>query len=143
MEALSSQEQRQAALAAFDGYCNLYGKQLRWTTNPATGRWKRLKNGPVSYAQPKEWLPGRHPQSEWSFVYHGGELHSDATDIVFYSCGEPFYGVNQHCLSMVMCRFPLADFFAGKFSIQSLLTNWCATLQPWAWPGRAIRWPVF
>jgi hypothetical protein len=65
----------------------------------------------------------------------GGDKKTDATDIVFFAIGGPFYRVDQHDLSTVMCRFPLADFFAQRFSMQALLKNWCAMLQPWH--GRA------
>lgn len=135
MEAQSSKEQREAVLSVFDDYCDLYQNRLRWTTNPETGRWKKLKKGLADYLQPREWLLDKDPEERWSFVYHGGEKKTDATDIVFYACGEPFYRVDRHGLSMVVCRFPLADFFSQRFSIQSLLKDWCEMLKPWH--GRA------
>ncbi|MDR2819942.1 MAG: DUF3396 domain-containing protein [Desulfovibrio sp.] len=134
-EALSNSQQREAVLSIFNDYCDFYQKHLRWTTNPETGRWKKLKKGPADYLQPKEWLLDKAPGEGWAFVYHGGEKKTDATDIVFLASGRPFYGVEQHDLSTVACRFPLADFFAQRFSIQTLLKNWCALLQPWH--GRA------
>ena len=134
-EALRSRQQREAVLSIFNDYCGFYQERLRWTTNPETGRWKKLKKGPADYLQPKEWLLDKAPGEEWSFVYHGGEKKTDATDVVFYASGAPFYQIDQHDLSTVMCRFPLADFFAQRFSVQALLEKWCAMLQPWH--GRA------
>jgi hypothetical protein len=135
LETISSRLQREAALSAFNDYCDLYVDRLRWTTNPETGRWKKLKRGPADYLQPKEWLPDTDSAAEWSFVYHGGEQKTDATDLVFFARGQPYYGVEKHHLSMVACRFPLVDLFGQRFSVQSLLTKWCAMLQPWH--GRA------
>ena len=134
-EAFSSREQREAVLQVFDDYCGLYQDKLRWTTNPRTGVWKRLKHGIADYLQPKEWLQDTDSGDGWEFVYHGGEQKMDATDIMFYASGEPFYSVNHHCLSMAVCRFPLADVFGQRISIPNLMKKWCAMLQPWH--GRA------
>lgn len=52
-ENLSTPEQKGVVLDLFDDYTTMYESKLRWTANPKTGAWKKLKTGLSSYLQPK------------------------------------------------------------------------------------------
>ncbi|MDR1889834.1 MAG: DUF3396 domain-containing protein, partial [Zoogloeaceae bacterium] len=119
------------ALAIFDDYRELYGTQFRWTTNPKTGSWKKVKSGPAGYVSPHDWLPDAPVGDGWEFVFHGGDKKTDATDVAFYASGEPFYGVRDHDMSIVTCRFPIEDVVPRRFSLPTLLAKWCGLLRPW------------
>lgn len=122
------QDQKEAVLQIYDEYMALYDKSIRWTTNPKSGTWKRLKKGPADYAQPKDWL--LEAKGEYEILYHGGEKKTDATDIVFYAAGKAGYHVDSNTLSQIHCRFPVQDIFEGKVDLPALMRRWSALLKP-------------
>lgn len=127
---LNPPEQKEALLRIFDDYTALYGSRLRWTTNPKTGSFKKLSNGLDSYAVPGDWLLRTPQKRGFEFLYHGGERNTDASDLVFLAMGDPDYGVAAHDLSMVCCRFPLADVLEKRIDMVTLLCRWGSLLKP-------------
>lgn len=74
----------QSILDVFDDHADMTGNSYRWTQNPNTHKWKKLKNGVESYMHPREWLLTKSSY-RWSFIYHAGEKSSDSSDIEFYT----------------------------------------------------------
>ena len=106
---LSTPEQKKAVLQIFDEYMSVYGSRMTWTTNPATGAWKKLNGNVGSYMTPHDWLLSKPEDEGFSFLYHGGKKRTDASDITILAQANPDYGVNGHDLSTFSCRFPLKD----------------------------------
>lgn len=127
---LTSPQRREALLTIFDEYTALYGPRLNWTTNPATGAWKKLGGGIHNYMTPHEWLMNHTEGENYSFLYHGGKKRTDASDVSFMVMAEAWYGVERHDLSLVSCRFPLADVRGDAVDLPELLRRWCALLRP-------------
>lgn len=127
---LNTPEQKKALLRIFEEYAAVYGARLRWTTNPKTGKFKKLSNGLSSYAVPEDWLL-RTPQDQgFEFLYHGGEKNTDASDLVFLAVGESDYGVSAHDLSKIFCRFPLTDVLEKRIDMVTLMRHWGSLLKP-------------
>ena len=82
---MSEDRRRQAAiLDILDEHCAMTGNIYRWTQNPKTKKWKRLKNGIDSYISPREWVL-TNPDYRWTLIYHSGEKSSDASDVELYT----------------------------------------------------------
>ncbi|MCC5881692.1 MAG: DUF3396 domain-containing protein [Halomonas sp.] len=118
------EEKRQAVLDILADYRDLVGDQLTWTTNPATGKWKKLK-GFDSYITPFDWLP-TYGRGEWEFVYHGGKRRSDADNHSFVVLGT---GHNDN-ISYVYCQFPIDFFIEREQKLPALVQQWCEKLKP-------------
>lgn len=127
---LNTPEQKKALLRIFDEYTALYGSRLRWTTNPQTGNFKKLSNGLNSYAVPDEWLLQTPQKQGFEFLYHGGEKKTDASDLAFLATARPDYGVADHDLSKIFCRFPLADVLEKRIDMVTLMCRWGSLLKP-------------
>ena len=121
-------DQKEAVLRIYDDYMSLYGKRIRWTTNPSTGSWKKLKSGPADYLQPHDWIPDS--QNGYRMVFHGGEKKTDATDLTFYAAAKREDQVLSKDLSMIHCRFPMGDIFEGKVILPEIAQRWCSWLRP-------------
>ncbi|WP_447529904.1 type VI immunity family protein [Vreelandella sp. TE19] len=118
------EEKRQAVLDILADYRDLVGDRLTWTTNPTTGRWKKLK-GFDSYITPFDWLPSYGP-GEWEFVYHGGQRRSDAD-----ACGIVVLGKGQdERISRLYCYFPIDFFMERDQKLPELVQRWCEKLKP-------------
>lgn len=118
------EEKRQAVLDILADYRDLVGDQLTWTTNPTTGRWKKLK-GFDSYITPFDWLPSYGP-GEWEFVYHGGQRRSDADAHGFVVLGV----LKDEDLSYLHCQFPIDFFIEREHKLPALVKRWCERLKP-------------
>lgn len=82
---MSEDRKRQAGiLDMLDDHCAMTGDRYRWTQNPKTRKWKRLKSGINSYIHPREWVL-TNPNYKWTLIYHSGEKPSDASDVEVYS----------------------------------------------------------
>lgn len=127
---MSVPQQKEAVLAIFDDYMSLYGPRMNWTTNPATGRWKKLAGRIDNYMTPREWLMAGPENSGYSFLYHGGEKSTDASDVSFMVSARDWLGLRDHDLSYISCRFPLADVRDGALDLPELMRRWCALLRP-------------
>ncbi|MBZ0330849.1 DUF3396 domain-containing protein [Halomonas sp. ANAO-440] len=118
------EEKRQAVLDILADYRDLVGNQLTWTTNPSTGKWKKLK-GFDSYITPFGWLP-TYGRGEWEFAYHGGKLRSDADNHSFVVLGT---GHNDN-ISYLYCQFPIDFFIEREEKLPALVQRWCEKLKP-------------
>lgn len=123
-------QRKEAILAIFDEYVSLYGPRMNWTTNPNTGRWKPLKGGPDNYMTPREWLPAEPEGKGYAFLYHGGKKNTDASDVSFMVMAKDYFDAQDHDLSYLSCRFPLADVRNGTLDLPDLMRRWCALLTP-------------
>ena len=115
-------EKRKAVLDILADYRDLVGSELTWTTNPTTGRWKKLK-GFDSYITPFDWLPSYGP-GEWEFVYHGGQRRSDAHGFVVLGV------LKDEDLSYLHCQFPIDFFIERGHKLPALVQRWCEKLKP-------------
>ena len=127
---LNTPEQKEAVLRIFEEYVALYGSRLRWTTNPQTGSFKKLSHGLSSYAVPGDWLLQMPQKQGYEFLYHGGRKNTDASDLVFLAMARPDYGVADHDLSRIFCRFPLTDVLEKRMDMVTLLRRWGSLLKP-------------
>ena len=127
---LNTPEQKEAVLRIFEEYVALYGSRLRWTTNPQTGSFKKLSHGQNSYAVPGDWLLQMPQKQGYEFLYHGGRKNTDASDLVFLAMARPDYGVADHDLSRIFCRFPLTDVLEKRMDMVTLLRRWGSLLKP-------------
>ncbi|TFH85858.1 DUF3396 domain-containing protein [Billgrantia azerbaijanica] len=118
------QEKRQAVLEILADYRDLVGDQLTWTTNPTTGKWKKLQ-GFDSYITPFDWLPTYGP-GEWEFVYHGGQRRSDANEHSFVALGV----LKNNDFSYLYCQFPVDFFVERDQKLPELVRGWCDRLKP-------------
>ncbi|MGR2740821.1 type VI immunity family protein [Billgrantia sp. Q4P2] len=118
------QEKRQAVLEILADYRDLVGDQLTWTTNPSTGKWKKLE-GFDSYITPFDWLP-TYGAGQWQFVYHGGQRRSDADNHSFVVLGT---GHNDN-ISYLYCQFPIDFFIEREQKLPALVQQWCEKLKP-------------
>ncbi|MCL7930564.1 type VI immunity family protein [Halomonas llamarensis] len=121
-------EKRQAVLDILADYRDLVGDELTWTTNPTTGRWKKLK-GFNSYITPFDWLPIYGP-GEWEFVYHGGQRRSDADNHDFVVLGNHPAHDERGEVSYLYCQFPVNFFIEHDQKLPALVQHWCAKLNP-------------
>ena len=121
-------EKRQAVLDILADYRDLVGDQLTWTTNPTTGRWKKLK-GFDSYITPFDWLPTYGP-GEWEFVYHGGQRRSDADKHAFVVLGKRPSADQRGQLSRLYFQFPIDFFIEREQKLPALVQRWCEKLKP-------------
>ena len=121
-------DQKDAALRIYDDYMAMYGDQIRWTTNPATGRFKRVKNGAIQGVQPQEWV--RDAVDAYEIMFHGGKERTDATDIAFIASAKPRHQVSYSTVSQVHCRFPIRDVLQNKVNLPELVQRWCGWLKP-------------
>lgn len=128
---MSSPEQKQAVLQIYDDYVALYGPQLKWTTNPNTGNWKKLKNGPASYTTPHDWLLSEPKDNGYYIFYHGLDKDEDAADITLYAYGQNLGHLKRHNLGFLSCRFPLTDVLNGQVRLPELFYRWCFYLKPY------------
>ncbi|MBA2779744.1 type VI immunity family protein [Billgrantia kenyensis] len=122
------QEKRQAVLGILADYRDLVGDQLTWTTNPTTGKWKKLK-GFDSYITPFNWLP-TYGRGEWEFVYHGGKRHSDADNHAFIVLGKRPSADERGDVSYLYCQFPIDFFIEREQKLPALVQQWCDWLKP-------------
>ncbi|WP_447956351.1 type VI immunity family protein [Vreelandella sp. EE7] len=122
------EEKRQAVLDILADYRDLVGDQLTWTTNPTTGRWKKLK-GFDSYITPFDWLPTYGP-GEWEFVYHGGQRRSDADSHAFVVLGKRPSADQRRQLSRLYFQFPIDFFVEREQKLPELVQRWCDKLKP-------------
>ena len=128
---LAQPDQKQAVLQMYDDYVALYGTQLKWTTNPDTGSWKKLKSGPASYVTPHEWLLKEPQANGFEFLYHGTPDKESATDISFFAYGRALHGVKDHDLGIILCRFPIIDVLNGNVVLPEIFYRWCCFLKPY------------
>ncbi|MBF8224044.1 type VI immunity family protein [Halomonas sp. 328] len=122
------QEKRQAVLEILADYQDLVGDQLTWTTNPTTGKWKKLK-GFDSYITPFDWLP-TYGAGEWEFVYHGGKRRSDADEHGIVVLGKRPSADERGQLSRLYCLFPVDFFIEREQKLPALVQQWCEKLKP-------------
>ncbi|MDR5868199.1 type VI immunity family protein [Halomonas koreensis] len=118
------EEKRQAVLEILADYRDLVGDQLTWTTNPSTGKWKKLQ-GFDSYITPFDWLP-TYGAGEWEFVYHGGQQRSDANEHSFVALGV----LKNNDFSYLYCQFPVDFFIEREQKLPALVQQWCDKLKP-------------
>ncbi|MBA2779747.1 type VI immunity family protein [Billgrantia kenyensis] len=118
------EEKRQAVLEILADYRDLVGDKLTWTTNPSTGKWKKLK-GFDSYITPFDWLPS-HGRGEWELVYHGGQRPSDANEYGLVSLGR----LRDDDLSYLYCQFPIDFFIEREDKLPEHVQRWCDKLKP-------------
>jgi hypothetical protein len=128
---LSQPDQKRAVLQIYDEYGALYGSKFKWTTNPNTGNWKKLKNGPASYVTPHDWLLNEPAKNGFEFLYHGSENNEEASDVTLFAFGENLGAVMRHDLGIVFCRFPLNDVLNGHVKLPELFYRWCSSLKPY------------
>ena len=117
---------RKIFIDILDEHNTLTGNKYRWTTNPKTGKLKRLKNGINSYIQPRDWLP-EAKDTVWFLTYHAGEQASDASDIEVHTC---LAGWGAVSLSIIHAQFPVDQFDGQSSGLPELAQKWCAMLQP-------------
>ncbi|MCC5881694.1 MAG: DUF3396 domain-containing protein [Halomonas sp.] len=122
------EEKRQAVLDILAEYRDLVGDQLTWTTNPTTGKWKKLK-GFDSYITPFDWLPN-YGRGEWEFVYHGGKRRSDADVHGIVVLGKRPSADERGQLSRLYCQFPIDFFIEREQKLPALVQRWCDKLKP-------------
>ncbi|MBZ0330851.1 DUF3396 domain-containing protein [Halomonas sp. ANAO-440] len=122
------EEKRQAVLDILADYRDLVGDQLTWTTNPTTGKWKKLK-GFDSYITPFDWLP-TYGRGEWEFVYHGGKRRSDADNHAFIVLGKRPSADERGDVSYLYCQFPIDFFIEREQKLPALVQQWCDKLKP-------------
>ncbi|MBZ9576361.1 type VI immunity family protein [Modicisalibacter sp. MOD 31.J] len=121
------QTKREAILSIFRDYLELVGDQLTWTTNPQTGRWKKLQ-GWDSYITPFDWLPS-YGRGQWEFTYHGGKRRTDASFYGFSVLGSHYDEIHPR-LSSMQCYFPIDFFIDREEKLPALLQRWCEALAP-------------
>ena len=123
-----SQPKRQAVVEILEEHAALTGNSYRWTQNPQTGKWKKLKSGMTSYIQPREWFLGEPYKKDFRYIiYHAGELASDASDVeVFIKSGSP--GAKSYLF--IQLQFPLDQFDGHQEGLPQLAQKWSARLQP-------------
>ncbi|TFH85860.1 DUF3396 domain-containing protein [Billgrantia azerbaijanica] len=122
------EEKRQAVLEILADYRDLVGDQLTWTTNPSTGKWKKL-HGFDSYITPFNWLPS-YGEGEWEFDYHGGQRRSDADDHGFVVLGKLPVVEERGQLSRLYFQFPIDLFIEREQKLPALVQRWCDKLKP-------------
>ena len=148
---LCTRQAKEAVLTVFDEYCQLVEGKIRWTSNPNTGKWKKIKN-PNSDIHPSDWVLDADSIGRWFFTYHGGDQPADASDIGFTVFGGPaghFPSGQISCessevdptvidskdLKKIHCCFPVSVLNKGSEFFKSLLVRWNGILQPYH--GRA------
>ena len=124
---MSTPQQKEAVLAIFDEYAALYGSRLNWTTNPVSGAFKHIRGKVDSYVLPGEWLMEEPQENDYDFLYHGGKKEWNSSDVDFMAKGS----VRSNRLSIISCRFPIADVRKGKLNLPELMRRWCALLKPY------------
>jgi hypothetical protein len=126
---ISEAKRRMAAIVdVLDEHCAMTGNQYRWTQNPQTKSWKRLKEGINSYIHPREWvLTNKH--YNWSLIYHSGEKASDASDVELYSLNIGDQSEKSPGNSFVRVHFPLTVILDIP-AICERIRHWSAMLQP-------------
>ena len=124
---MSTPQQKEAVIAIFDEYAALYGTSLNWTTNPVSGKFKHIRGKVDSYVLPGEWLMEEPQENDYDFLYHGGKKEWDSSDVDFMAKGS----VRSNRLSIISCRFPIADVRKGKLNLPELMRRWCALLKPY------------
>lgn len=77
-------ERQKGILDILDEHTALVNDAYRWTQNPTTCKWKKLKQGINSYTLPREWVL-TNPAYRWTLIYHAGEKASDASDKELYT----------------------------------------------------------
>jgi len=122
-----TQQKRQAMLDMLDDYQTMMDGKINFTTNPQTGAWKNLKKRP--YMTPHDWLLDT-PDEKWSFTYHGGEHHRDASDVRFMTLGKGSRDDKLGRLSWVTVNFPMTFFADWHESVQTVVLRWIKALQP-------------
>ncbi len=118
---------REVFLNMLDEHCALTGDKYRWTVNPRTGKPKRLKNGIVSYIQPRDWLLDQGRRKSWILLYHGGEKKCDASDIEIVA-DLPVNGSVRP--GFILLQFPVDQFDGQAVGLPELAVKWCAALKP-------------
>lgn len=139
---MSTPEQKKAVLQIFDEYTSVYSPKLRWTTNPKSGAWKRLKQGISSYMTPQEWLMAEPQHEGYSFLYHAGKKNEDSSDICLMAMAGADYKIKRKNLSKLYCRFPIKDVLEGTIRLPALMHRWSSVLRPHHAHGGlgACRW---
>jgi hypothetical protein len=124
----SEDRKRQAViLDILDEHCAMTGNIYRWTQNPQTNRWKRLKDGINSYISPREWVL-TNPNYRWSIIYHSGQKSSDASDVELYTFNRGDTP-DTDMTSFLRVHFPLAVLDDAR-GIAERIRLWSELLQP-------------
>ena len=118
---------RQVYLDILDEHCALTGDRYRWTANPKTEKFKRLKNGIGSYIHPRDWLLDQGSHKPWNLLYHGGENGCDASDIQVTAALRTTRSVRP---GFILLQFPVDQFDGQTVGLPELAVKWCAALKP-------------
>jgi hypothetical protein len=127
-ETQNKQQKRQAILDIFADYQKIVGPRLKWTTNPVSDTFKKLKGGINSYITPDQWVMDADDYG-WGFSYHGGERETDASDVLFtvsvHGAETGYKGFSE-----IQCLFPEGTFTKARLDFVQVFAKWCAWLKP-------------
>lgn len=122
-------KKREAILDLLEEHARLTGDVYRWTQNPQTNRWIRLKDGKSDYIEPRDWLP-QVEDHRWSFIYHAGEKAIDASHLEVSAYGRGSLSAENPLLaSYILFQFPFA-FFDAPEDFATLARAWSQRLRP-------------
>lgn len=120
-------ERLKGILDVLDEHTDMVGNAYRWTQNPNTYKWKKLKHGVDSYVHPREWVLDTTAY-RWNIIYHGGEKSSDASDVEFdvYHRGNT---PNDGGSSFTRIHLPLTVLCDPQGLVERI-RRWCDLIRP-------------
>jgi len=126
---ISEDRGRKAAIVdILDEHCEMTGNKYRWTQNPKTYTWKRLKDGINSYTHPRDWAI-TNKDYRWTLIYHAGEKASDASDIEVYSFNIGDQSKQSNGTSFVRVHFPITV-LENAPAVCEWIQDWSELLKP-------------